>query len=61
MLFFKVAAILGQQNQDAMVLQTSRIGRDVMVRLVRRLPENATWKRDLDSFEKQTSGFGRQR
>jgi tetratricopeptide (TPR) repeat protein len=59
MLFFKLAALLKQKNQSATALQASRQGRDVMARLVKRAPENAAWKRDLDLFDKQLSGFRR--
>jgi tetratricopeptide (TPR) repeat protein len=59
MIFFKKAAVLKQQNRGAMALQVSRQGRDVMARLVKRSPENTAWKRDLDLFDKQISGFAR--
>ena len=59
MIFFKMAAVLKQQNQGAMALLASRQGRDVMVRLVKRSPEDVAWKRDLDLFDKQLSGCKR--
>jgi tetratricopeptide (TPR) repeat protein len=58
MSFYKTAANLKPQNQDA-ALQALRQGRNVMARLVGRAPENVEWKRDLDLFDAQISGFAR--
>jgi hypothetical protein len=46
-------------GNDAEALQELRRGHAIMVRLTALSPDNATWKRDLDWFERRIAEMSR--
>lgn len=51
--FGRLATVLMKQNESANALSSLRQGRDILLGLTERSPENVVWKRDLGWFDGQ--------
>ena len=55
----KLGAVFKLQNDTAKALDALGQGRDIILRLTERTPENAIWKQDLNWFDRQIESLVR--